>query len=401
MDRLLDESKNHAEHLKDIRTVKYLSQCIGDRREKDLVDELLKQEVSNEWHKSVSLLVEAISSHYQVPPSFGKAKMNIEPLKIREVIFSIFDCGGMEPVNLRLSSLLDLSKNCDSFIESKKAIKTAIHNSSISQLELGDSLFFNYEYFQDSLRKKAEAIRRKQIDNYSISFDGEKYDVSSLWYTEYGRQGLIETGVRGFFATHDEIMDVLQVLQLLLQEEVHFNFVDVSTLSRNESAFPSHPLYTELLESMIMHDLERIQALGSSLGIGIISYNTRAMYSEYQNNQSSHIYRMLLGMIQYHVRIRSIESISILEELINSTSPRIADPAISALGNFYHPSSAGALIEYICKTKDKFLLSSAYSALKNLQTRTPEIDYIIQFSLDNCDCDNLHLLRKIRDKHDL
>ena len=73
---------------------------------------------------------------------------------------------------------------------------------------------------------------------------------------------------------------------------------------------------------------------------------------------------------------------------------RLVTPATMALGNFYHESSAAALLETLCNRKKNKILEAAVTALDNLYIRTPEAEAILVQNM-TLQCNNPGLLKRI------
>ncbi|MBD3405607.1 MAG: hypothetical protein GF411_05675 [Candidatus Lokiarchaeota archaeon] len=327
-----------------------------------------------------------------VPPGFGKEKINLETLKAREVIFSLFGSRGLEPVGVEIDTLLSFCMKCESYIEAKNAFYDFVLRTSLNQIKSGNSLFFQYDLSLIPELTEVEKIRTEKLNEIVIPVNDEIYDIRSLWYTEYGRQALVDSCIRGFVVDKDEFENIILVLQTILQKEVKI------TIEESEKTIPKtpprlYPLYSNLLDALISHDIFQLQELGSEHCTNTLVYHTRLSSSAYKRLPTSFTYSRFLELIKAHVRVRSLFSISLLEELIHSKIQRIAAPAISALGNIYHPSSVSVLADFICESRNSTLVSQAIRALETVRNRTTETDHILLHRMKQSDCINSSKLR--------
>jgi hypothetical protein len=119
--------------------------------------------------------------------------------------------------------------------------------------------------------------------------------------------------------------------------------------------------------------------------------------TQYMTSESSEDYRHLLQCINSHVVVRHLNSITQLEKLLTLSDQRIATPSITALGNFYHESSAHALVELLCKNVDEEITMASVNALDNILKKSPETLVVIKNALES-DCRNRRHLRRLLKK---
>jgi hypothetical protein len=81
-----------------------------------------------------------------------------------------------------------------------------------------------------------------------------------------------------------------------------------------------------------------------------------------------------------------LDSIQLLEGLAYHQDTRIATVAITALGNYYHESAASALIEILCKSKNREIVKTTTRAILNVGKKCPETIPVITTALDSSIC---------------
>ncbi|MBE0525902.1 MAG: HEAT repeat domain-containing protein, partial [Candidatus Thorarchaeota archaeon] len=109
---------------------------------------------------------------------------------------------------------------------------------------------------------------------------------------------------------------------------------------------------------------------------------------QYEKQPSSENFRIFLSLVSIHVRVRTPESIILLEELAHSKDTRIATTAITALGNFYTESAASALVDLLCTTKNREIADTSVRAIKNVSNSCFETKYILKTATESTTCTN-------------
>jgi hypothetical protein len=84
-----------------------------------------------------------------------------------------------------------------------------------------------------------------------------------------------------------------------------------------------------------------------------------------------------------------------LEEFARSKDTRIATTAITALGNFYNESTASALVDLLCETKNHEIVNTTVRAIKNVSKRCFETKYVIKNAIELTSCTNIGRLKRL------
>ena len=160
---------------------------------------------------------------------------------------------------------------------------------------------------------------------------------------------------------------------------------------------PSNRSYSILHQDIIDQNLDGLILHGSIQSIPILSVVLDMVTSKYMTSESSEDYRQMLQCINCHVAVRDLDSILVLERLLRTRDHRIVTPAITALGNFYHESSALAIAELLCSKKDESITRVAIPSLENILKKCPEVIPAIKSILDS-DCVNKRPLRRLLER---
>jgi hypothetical protein len=115
----------------------------------------------------------------------------------------------------------------------------------------------------------------------------------------------------------------------------------------------------------------------------------------YKDSNSSSTFREILSCVNAHVRVRTPESILLLENLTRSKDIRIVTTAITALGNFYNESSASVLVDLLCATKNKEVANTTTRAIKNVGKKCFETKYIVKNAIESSSCVNIGRLKRL------
>ncbi|TFG35053.1 HEAT repeat domain-containing protein [Candidatus Thorarchaeota archaeon] len=391
---ILESVRQYVQQSEEKQRIQLITDAIGERRQRDLLDIISEIEQDKGWKEVIDHLSKAQNYQYKLPIGSGPSKSKPEELKFRESLFSLLTCSGLEPVPISNEDLLNHLRTTDSLIDASNIAHDLLESLAIRQVQSGDSLFFDVNMFDNSLSTTLiDTIEQnQQIKNQTISllYIDEEYDVLPLWYCETGRQGLSSIGIKGRYINSEQFELVLSVIQASI------NVIEDKSTINEPLSTPSNKTYQKLLISMIDHNVDDLCMLSSSLSYPIIEAIVKESLDHYEREQTSQRYRDFLAGIYAHVRIRSIESVSLMEQFAQSDNPRIATTAITALGNFYHESAASALVDILCKTKNKEITEIANNAILNVSKRCPETKYVINCALESNSCMQNKYLKRLR-----
>ncbi|MHA3964801.1 MAG: hypothetical protein AM325_014830, partial [Candidatus Thorarchaeota archaeon SMTZ1-45] len=320
---------------------------------------------------------------------------SIETLKYREMIFSLLSCEGLEPVKTDTMSLLRMLESNASLADASQSIIIHIQEIAAKQIESGDTLYFNLATTQEfeELSRLLEKIRNEQIASLILQQEGKLVDLTPLWYSDYGRLALSDLGIKGTKASIDQLDMVLSVIQVSPDLKRGVKLSKTAQASETNIIKPSNQTYRELHEHIINQDVEGLISKGSIHSLLTLNAMLDNAVTQYMTSESSEDYRQLLQCINSHVVVRHFNSITQLEKLLTLSDQRIATPSITALGNFYHESSAHALIELLCKNVDEEIIMASVNALDNILKKSPETLVVIKDALES-DCRNRRHLRR-------
>jgi hypothetical protein len=369
--------------------------AIGERRPRDLLDLVAGVERDEGWNSALQHLITSASGSYSTPASFGKQQTKIESLKFREMIFGLLSCNGLEPVEPDTLTLLHMLKSEASIADASQLLLFHTQELAMKQIKSGDTLFFNPPSTQkfDDLNELLNEVRTEQIANLTLTMDDKLVDLTPMWYSEFGRLALSNIGIQGKNASKEQFDMVLSVIQVSQDVKKRIKIAEKNKTSKARIVKPSNQMYGELQEHIIAQDIEGLIVKGSSHSLPILNAILDNAVIQYVNSKSSEDYRLLLQCINSHVVVRQLDSITHLEKLLNVKDQRIITPAITALGNLYHESSAQAIIDLFCKTANEQLIKSSVTALENIVKKSPETLVVIRNTQES-DCKNRRHLRQ-------
>lgn len=396
--RLLEMSRKKAQESEEREKIQNLADAIGDRRERDVVDLLAIYEQSEGWGSALDYLIKAFGRDYRSPVSTWGETVKLESLKYREVVFRVLSCNGLEAADIDTITLLKELDEEQSLAAASKRFTDRVSNIVRSQIEQEDVLFFDIMGSSTSLFQNIindlEKVQEEQLLSLGL---GSKKDgsinIRPLWYTEMGRLALSELGVRGTYLNKTEFDAVISVLQV--SQNIRTKLRNSVSERTSPIVSPSNEDYNTLIESIISQDVDGLQKLGSKYSIPTINFLTKEAIDHYLSEESSGRYRRIMKCLDSHLAIRTLDSVNTLESLSLTGKPRLALPTAIALGNFYHESAAAALIEIICKTKDKKLLQTSEDSLISLYARLPEVFELVMKYTETSICEKPGRLKRI------
>jgi HEAT repeat protein len=352
-----------------------LANTVGDRRHRDLSDIVFQLESSLDWNETVHYLSKVGNLQYSVPVGLGINTIPIEPLKYREVIFSLFSCRGLEAIKISTKEFLEAAGEGSSYVEAIKTSSELATAQARDQIESGDTLFFDIDEMAEldnhSLQSLLESKNNEILKHTIIQEQGDKYYIGSLWGSGFGLRALLEVGVSGFTANEANFATVLSVLQSMTGITLPVRKDD--SIKPTEPASPINDTYKTLIRGIIHQDIDTLMTLGSRHAIPLANNLLSQAITRYLNTESSHDFGVLIKLIRLHIAIRSLESIASLEELANSSVQRVSTTAMVALANFYHESAVYSLAHLLCKSKDEQVIQLANNGLINIGKKLPEI----------------------------
>jgi hypothetical protein len=390
----LRASRERAEKAETERTLEDITSAMGERRPRDLLDIVASVEQNKGWNTALEYLVAAADKKYSTPASFGKQQTEVEPLKYREMVFSLLSCSGLEPVQTDTTTLLRMLESKTSLADASQSLILYTQETAMKQIESGDTLYFSFppdEKF-DELSKLLESTRTEKMANLTLKLDGEHVDLTHLWYSEYGRLALSDLGIKGTKASIEQLDMVLSVIQVSPEVKQGITISETAEVSGIVIVSPSNQMYKELHEHIIGQDIEGLISKGSTHSLLTLNAILDDAFTQYMTSKSSEDYRKLLQCINSHVAVRHLNSIAHLEKLLRVDDQRIVTPAIIALGNLYHESSAHAIVDLVCKTMDERIIKASVKALDNILKKSPETLVVIKDALES-ECKNRRHLR--------
>ncbi|MHA2423159.1 MAG: hypothetical protein ACXAEF_00075 [Candidatus Thorarchaeota archaeon] len=398
LSRLRKAAHKKLDDIQESEIIQEITNAIGDRRIRDLIDIIAREESTKSWSAVVDYLIKSEKRKYPVPVGYDALEIKIEPLKFREVIFEIFSCSGWEPIDMTTDKLLEKTYNAESSIDAGRIFANEITSLVEVQIEKADTLFFNpSEYYHIIPIITVDALLEAQnraIKNVRITKQDKSIFVSNLWNTEHGRQALSSLGIAERTISEDEYEMVISVLQVssLIKENIHpIQHGTNDTLDTFTN--PSNQLYKHLLESIISHNTKNLENLGSRHSFPVLNYTMRNSIDQYKTSNDSEIFRALLASIRSHVAVRNQESILLLNEVALEKDSRLITPCIMALGNFYDTSAINALVNIICSNNSSEARMLCIKSIENIRQRCPETQIIVKNALTQ-DCRYLAELRR-------
>jgi hypothetical protein len=375
-----------------------ISDAIGDRRVKDLLDIVALLEQTEGWTTALQFLAKAKESKYSGPIGTGGHNAIIESLKYREVVFDLFSCRGFEPITVSTTEFLKTMREETSFASATQMARVLVEDAAIEQISSGDTLFFNFEdpriFVSDDLRTKIDQVLYDEIEQLTLNVSGNRATIRPLWFTELGRRALLEGGISGYEMESDILDAVLSVIPVPPDTKTRIIALMNHEVELIQDHYPSNKQYSKLLEFMIEQNEDGLLRLGSRHAMSCFRTLLYGALDYYNKTKSSNSYRQIISSLNGLVTIRSLNTIMILEELINSGDQRLATPAVFALGNFYHESSLHALIQFVCSKRYEEAVNASIKAIKNLHKKKPQFEYILEEALQK-ECTNLGKLKRL------
>ncbi len=395
-DRILKAVKERVKVSSERERIRIISDIIGDRRDRDLVDIIATIEQDEGWSVALECLLKARNEKYSSPMTMGAKETNLEDLKYREVVFGLLSCNGLEPVPGDTATLLGELISERSLVDASRKLVSKLEKLAVDQIRRGDTLFFdfseNISISQETI-DLLQTIRSKEIQDISIEQDGPNVNIDALWHCEYGRLTLTKLGIKGAQIDSDTFDRVLSVLQ-----EPIDSTEEMITSPLNNEAFHSRPFnkdYRILLTQIIHQDIDGLCNLASRHSLPTLNSLLDEATSHYKASPSTTGFREILHYINAHIVVRDLDSIITLEKTSRVTDPRIATLAILALGNFYNESATSTLVDILCSSKNREIIETTIRSIETIYKRCPEADYVISDRLDR-NCTNRGKLIKLQ-----
>lgn len=399
-------SKEKAREFEKETLIQSIVESISTRKHRDLLDTLAEIEQTNGWPIAIEYLSEANGKTYNYNMGIKGPGVQLEPLKYREVIFKLFRCEGLEPVAIDTDTILKELSHETSMVDATHTFARKVEELAWKQIDKNDLLFFTPPndniWISDDLKNHILDFQKKEINELILRKIENQINVESLWYSELGRQALSSIGIQGLHISPDELSEVLSVIQVSPKLQPKIMNSDEHEVQLHRITLPTHQDYKLLLISIIEHNSINLSHLGSKHSIPTLNCMLYDALNQYEIETSSSNYQNVLTMIMYHVMIRELNSISILEQLSHLNDRRIATIAIIALGNYYHESAASVLVDLACNKKNDEVIGKALTALENLCINSSEAVLVIEKAL-KMECTNygklLHLFKRIAKKY--
>ena len=392
---ILKAAKKRAKQSEEQHIVQLLADAIGERRDHDLLDLLSHIEQERGWPDALELLMRAREFSYSLPVGAGVDKTKVEDLKYREMLFSLLGCRGLEPIHTNTEELLIRMKKEHSLIEASLSLRESIESVARGQIETGDTLFFSSNDFDvqisEDLSQLLEHLNREAAQGLTLERKDSEVNVVPLWYCETTRQILSEYGIKGYTIDSKKLEELLTVIQF----PITISDVDQYTAVQKQVPSPSNPVYRDLHDCIIRHDGDGLCVLSSRHSFPTLRFMLQDVLDIYTKDPSSENYRRVLDLIHMHVRVRTIESLQLLEGLTFLKDNRIATVAITALGNLYHESTACVLIELLCKSKKREIVKTAMNAILNVGKKCPEARSVVTDALQTSTCVHKGRLKRL------
>ena len=336
MERLLKASRKRVAETEERDKLDEITNAIGDRRERDLLDLLASIEAKDGWGTAIQFLIESAQSTYSAPIGAGGGQQRIEPLKYREVIFATFSSAGLEPVNYDTVALLDELRSEESMVTATRTFATRVQNLAIKQFQSGDAFFFDLTSMSSSIStdliKMAEAIHKKRMHELIIPVNRKQAYLENLWHSEYGRVALAEQGVKGNRLPLSDLDSVLSVIQLRIGHRPITK--DNDNPQEIPEVSPTNAEYRNLLNMMINQEIDGLGLLGSKCSLSLLSTVLESAIAAYQQDKSTNLFRRFISCINSHVQVRSLNSLATFERAMQLDNSRLVTPITVALGNY-------------------------------------------------------------------
>jgi hypothetical protein len=383
---ILKAVKDRVRQSEEQQRVQMIADAIGERRDRDLLDLLSSIEQDRGWSETLKHLLKAKNFSYALPIGTGLLNTKVEDLKFREMLFSVLGCRGLEPVSIDTEELLTWMKDELSLVSASNSVRKYIESIVRNQIESGDTLFFDPNDFDiqvsEDTTQMIERMKYEEVQRIALEQKDSEINIAPLWYCETSRQALSNYRIKGYIISSEEIEEVLSVIQF----PVVINDVNQFKVLERQSKYPSNMLYRDLHHYIINHDAKGLSSLSSRHSFPILKSMMEEALDIYNKDSSSKNYRHFLNLIHAHVRVRTLDSIQLLEGLAYLKDTRVATVAITALGNYYHESAASALAEILCKSRNREIVKIATSAILNVGKRCPETVSAIAAVLESSTC---------------
>ena len=397
-DRLLRAVRERIKESDEQDQILMITNAIGDRRYRDLVDTIATIESEDGWSTALEFLMKAQNKKYSSPIAIGQDKTNLEELKYREMVFELLSCSGLEPVTTDTTELLKELGTESSLVDASRAHVLRLEELTAEQIQTGDTLFFdfseNVSVSQETMDLLTQ-VRSENIRRISLEQNGDLVNIDPLWYSEYGRLAMSTLGIKGSIVSSDVLDSVLSVIQV--PTNIKSRIVDVPSFTDTEEDArftPSNSVYRKLHTHHIHHEVNELSSLASRHSVPLLNNLLDEASSTYEDSSSTTGYKEILDNIRAHISVRSVESVLVLEKSSQMKNTRIATTAILAIGNFYHESSAAILVKFLCTRKNDEIVKVTTKAIENVYKKCPEADRVIIDSLDR-ECRNLGKLKKL------
>jgi hypothetical protein len=376
-----------------------LVNAIADRRIRDLSDVVSELESALGWEQVVTYLSQVGTKEYPTPFDMGSKVAHLEPLKYREVLFELFSCKGLEPVNVSTGEVLGLAATECSSVDASRLIFRELRTKASEQIEEGDAMFFETDAidadFPEDLKSLVNSTLEQQMGEVRLERRGNVVDVGPLWYTHIGLQALVDIGVKGRFIDDDSLAMVLSVLQASVP--ISSSILEVQEFQEQNPNYPSHEDYLKLLGHLMNQDIWGLMHLGSRLAVPTLTFILNEQVSEYKERGigSSETYRGFLRTITAHAKIRSVDSVISLGNLCSLDEPRLSTAAVVALASFYDQSAVHALAALLCSTNDDAVIQAASNAIMNISNKCMEATQALTQILTQEECGHPIRIRKL------
>ena len=378
-----------------------ITNSIGDRRYRDLVDIIAGIESNDGWSTALDFLMKAKNQKYSSPISLGQNKTKLEELKYREMIFELLSCNGLEPIAIDTIELLKELDSEPSLVDASCVLVPRLEELAVKQIQTGDTLFFD---FSDNISVSHETVNllnqtsNEIIQSVSLKQNDNLVNIDPLWYSEYGRLALSQLGIKGNIVNSEILDSVLSVIQVPTSIKTRIeNVSSFADTIEDIPHFPSNKVYRKMQAHLIRHEINELSLLASRHSILLLNTLLDEALSTYENSPSATGYKEILNHINAHISIRNVESILALEKSSKMKNTRIATTAILAMGNFYHESSITVLAKLLCTQRNDEIEKVVIKAIENVYRKCPEADYVIT-DLLNKECRNRGKLKKLQSR---
>jgi hypothetical protein len=388
---ILQAVKERVKQSEELQLTQMVVDAIGERRNRDLSDLVSQIEQDRGWPVALMHLSRANQFPYTLPIGAGPNKTLIEDLKYREMIFAVLECSGFEPITIATEDILSSLENEDSLIDASQLMRSKCESLATKQIESGDTLFFDLINTDVGTADLLEKIQRDELTNLFLETHGGTINILPLWYLEKGRQALSQLGVKGTSIDSETFDIVISVIQ----QEIPTTKSTEMHITEKSMNRPSNTHYRKLLTSIIDHDIESLSSQSSKHSYHSLKFMLENTLDCYEDSQSSSAFRNILSCVNAHVRVRTPESVMLLENLAHSKDTRIATAAITGLGNFYNEAAASALVDLLCTTKNNEVANTTIRAIKNVSKKCFETKYIVKNATESPSCTNIGRLKRL------